>query len=152
MLARIAGAIVPPAVRQQTEHAALHDLYAEIPIRFPVLYEDLILGYRWEAGAELGSLELLANPMGHASLAGLLVSIRYDPHLAAALLPASLVPFARPAGGSYDPVCFRKSAGVRDCEVVQIDHESILCNHKIKVTAVLAPSFRRLVENVLSAR
>src|SRR5881296_4325855 len=127
ILGRLASAIVPCPLPHETDRAALRELYQGIPVRFPVLYEKLILGYRWEAGAELGGFELLANPPGDSSLQGLLTSIRYDGHLAKALLPGALVPFARPAGGSYDPVCFNGAAraGKHDYQVVQIDHESI---------------------------
>jgi hypothetical protein len=154
ILGSLVSAVVPHPLPLQTNRVALRQLYQEIPIRFPALYEKLILGYRWEAGAELGGFELLANPPGNSSLQGLLTSIRYDPHLAKTLLPSALVPFARPADGSYDPVCFNGAArtGKHDYQVVQIDHERILCYQKIKFTAVIAPSFRKWVESVLSAR
>ena len=145
---------MPAPTRQQSDRGALQDLYSDLPIRFPLVYEKLVLQYRWPEEAELGPLELLANPPGDPSFSGLSRAIRYDRHLAAALLPAAFVPFARPAGGSWDPICFDGSvrAGKHDRQIVRIDHESILCNDRIKIEAVLAPSFRSLIETALAAR
>ena len=47
----------------------------------------------------------------------------------------------------YDPVCFdiRSRTKSKDYRIVKIDHEEILCNHRVKVVAELAPSFERLM-------
>ena len=106
LLENAARAASPPLLAHETDPAALQKLYEEIPIRLPALYEALILGFRWEAESTLGEFELLANPPEDAFPHGLLSAMRYDPHLAKALWPAALIPFARPAGGDYDPICF----------------------------------------------
>ena len=86
-----------------------------------------------------------------AQLEGLLRQLLYDHILSEALLPAGLIPFARPAGGSYDPVCFniQKRRGKRDCQVVRVDHEEILCNSRIGRLTEVAPSFYDLVTRTL---
>lgn len=144
----------------QTNAKCLESLYADLPGRFPPLYERLVLSYRWPT-AELPDVPvekntwppspiLLPNPLGR-DLSGLLATIRSDSGHWEELAPNGYVQFARAWGGSYDPVCFdtsrRQSDG--DCPVVQIDHKSILCNFHIKVTAELADSFRELVHIIL---
>jgi len=37
----------------------------------------------------------------------------------------------------------------RDCLIVKIDREEILCNNRIRVVAELAQSFQQLVENTV---
>jgi len=48
-------------------------------------------------------------------------------------------------------VCFK--VAVRspngDCRIVKIDHEQILCNHRVKVVAELAPSFEQLIVDTI---
>ena len=154
LVARLVAVMIPTPVRLATDRAALQELYADLPIRFPAVYEKLISAYRWPEETEAGPLELLANPPGKSSFEGLSNSIRYDRHLTSALLPASFVPFARPVGGDWDPICFNGSvaSGKHDRQIVRIDHESILCNDRIKIEAVLASSFRSLVEGFVAAR
>ena len=140
----------------RTDAKYLETLYSALPGRFPPLYEQLVLSYRWPT-AELSEVLvekntwppspiLLPNPLG-VGLEGLLAAIRLNRGLWDELAPNGYLQFARAWGGSYDPVCFdtsrRKTDG--DCPVVQIDHEGILCHYQIKVTAELAGSFRELI-------
>jgi len=128
----------------QTESAELGPLYGKLPARFPPLYEDLVLSYRW-ADVDLGNLTLLANPPG-SGLGGLLRRISGDTGLWETLIPNGYIPFGKGADYDYDPVCFDiKTRTNRDYRVVKIDHEEILCNYRIEVVAELAPSFRALV-------
>ncbi len=68
-----------------------------------------------------------------------------DPGLSAVLLSRGLLPFARSADGSYDPICFLVNRG-REYPVVRIDHESVLLRSEPKVSAPLARSFLQLIE------
>jgi hypothetical protein len=73
-----------------------------------------------------------------------------DRNLQEVLVPAGYLHFARQWTGDYDPICFDTNRGYkREYPIVQIDHEEILCNRRLKVVAELAPSFRRLVEGYL---
>jgi hypothetical protein len=128
-----------------TDAADLDPLYGELPARFPPLYEHLVLTYRW-ADVDLESFTLLANPPGDG-LTGLLHHVvQGDGHLTTELAKNGYIQFGRATGGHYDPVCFEtKSRKNRDYRVVKIDHEEILCNHRIKVVSEIAPSFRALV-------
>lgn len=40
-----------PASRQSTDRSLLAELYARLPSRFPKLYEQLILTYRWQSSS-----------------------------------------------------------------------------------------------------
>jgi hypothetical protein len=133
-----------------SDQALLEGIYARLPSRFPPLYERLVLSYRW-ADVEVHSCMLLANPPG-PDLHGLLDQISQAPGLWNALLPSGYIQFGRARGGQYDPVCFdiksRKKS--RDCRIVRIDHEQILCNNRVKVIAEVAPSFEQLVRDTIS--
>ena len=123
----------------------LDPLYAKLPARFPPLYEQLVLSYRW-AEAHLHSFTLLANPPG-TDLGGLRAQIEQDKGLTGSLIPAGYIKFAKGPDMDYDPVCFdikRRTKG-KDYPIVKIDHEEILCNWHVKVVAELAPSFEQLM-------
>ena len=67
------------------------------------------------------------------------------------LIPAGYVQIGRPNSGDLDAVCFdlNRQAQNRECRVVQLDHEEILCNWRVRVTGELWPSFIKLVESAL---
>lgn len=132
-----------------TDRCCLDPLYARLPAPFPPLYEKLVLSYRW-AEVDLGTFALLANPPG-LDLTRLFGEVSKDPGLWQALIPAGYIQFAKGPDIDYDPVCFdtghqRKN---RDCPIVKIDHEEILCNNRIKVVGELAPSFEELVRDTI---
>jgi hypothetical protein len=135
--------------RWETPVEALDELRTALGVRLPALYERLVLSYRWPE-ADLGPFTLLAHPPGEG-LAGLLDEIRRDPAFCEELIPLGLIPFGRGPGGWYDPVCFdtrrRRSGG--DCRVVRLDHEEVLCNSRLREVAELAPTFRRLLEDLV---
>jgi hypothetical protein len=133
-------------IRFETPKRFLDKIYAELPnqFRFPRLFEQLLLSYRW-AEVDLGTYRLLANPPGD-DLNGFFQKMTH-PDLWDVLTSAGFIPFGKGPDLDYDPVCFdiktRKQGG--DCRIVKIDHEEILCNNRIKVVAELAPSFHQLV-------
>jgi hypothetical protein len=137
----------PSAIR--TEAAMLDLLYATLPARFPVLFEELVLSYRW-ADVDLRSFRLLANPPG-PDLSSLLASASHDRTLWGTLIPAGYVQFGRGPDMDYDPVCFdiRSRKKGRDYRIVKIAHEEILCNNRIKVVKEIAPSFDQLVRETI---
>jgi len=63
------------------------------------------------------------------------------------LLRAGYIRFGLGTDIDYDPVCFDISSRKknRDCRIVKIDHEQILCNDRVKVIVEIAPSFESLV-------
>ena len=66
-------------------------------------------------------------------------------------MPAGFLPFGKGPDIDYDPVCFDVSSRKkgREMRIVKIDHEEILCNHKVKVGAELASSFEALVQGTI---
>lgn len=132
----------PPVVAVPEDPAGLEGIYARLPGRFPLLYEQLLLSYRWE-DTDLISMRLLANP----GFSRLLSSLLYDPYMSKVLLAEGYIPFARAAGGRYDPICFDLSVrkGKRDCQIVWVEHEEVLCNSKIVIREIISPSFEDLV-------
>jgi hypothetical protein len=132
-------------IEVHTEHSALDPIYAKVPARFPVLYERLVLSYRW-AEVDLQTYTLHANPPG-ADLSGLLEEMSGDSYLWNSLLRAGYIPFGKGPDMNYDRVCFDISSRKknRDFRIVIIDHEEILCNDRIKVVKKLASSFYELI-------
>ena len=135
----------------ETDSHCLDPLYSKLPGRFPLLYERLVLSYRW-AEVDLGRYTLLANPPG-LDLSRLLNEISKDPALWESLVPAGYIRFAKGPDYDYDPVCFdlRKRKKNRDYRIVKIDHEEILCNSRVKVVTELASSFEELVRQTVSS-
>ena len=137
-------------IKFKTQQPFLQEIYAELPdnFRFPRLFEQLLLSYRW-ATVDLGNYRLFANPPGE-DLNGFFQQMT-SPDLWETLLPASFIPFGKGPDLDYDPICFdmksRKQGG--DCRIVKIDHEQILCNYRIKIIAELAPSFYQLVTQTI---
>lgn len=136
--------------RVETDRRCLDVLYSKLPARFPPLYEDLVLSYRW-AEVDLGSYTLLANPPG-PDLSRLFGQISKDPALWALLIPGGYIQFAKGRDYDYDPVCFdlRARAKNGDYRVVKIDHEEVLCNSRIRVVTELASSFEKLMHDTIS--
>jgi hypothetical protein len=131
-------------IKVQTDLTALDPVYAKLPARFPPLYEQLVLSYRW-ADVDLQKFTLLANPPGD-ELSGLLQKIMKAKGLWETPIPNGYIQFGKGSDMDYDPVCFDISSRKnRDYRIVKIDHEEILCNYRIKVVSEIAPSFRALV-------
>lgn len=133
----------------RTSRDALVDLYAALPTRLPPLYEQLLLSYRWPE-ADLGRFRLTANPLG-PGLTGFLEEMKGDPVLWREIIPRGWIRFGNGPDLNYDPVCFdiRQPRKDGDYRIVQLDHEEILCNSRIREVAELAPSFRELVQRTV---
>jgi hypothetical protein len=136
-------------LKMNTEASFLEPIYEKVPARFPPLFERLVLSHRW-AEVDLQSHRLLANPPG-PDLSGFLQSMSKDPAMWAALLQTGYIQFAKGPDLDYDAVCFDMSSRKknRDCRIVKIDHEEILCNNRVKVVGEVAPSFEQLMRNTI---
>ena len=133
-----------PSVRDQLE-----SLYQRLPGRFPALYEELVLTYRW-LEIDLQTVRLLANPPG-PTLSGLTQEIFRDPAIVDVLIPAGFVPFARAPDLNYNPVCFDlNSVKGGDCPIIQFEHEAILCHGRIGQSWRQTASFRTLMEETIN--
>jgi len=113
--------------------------------RFPVSYGSLITRYAFSA-FDAGGIHFFAN-RGDQSLDELSVAIFQDPNIAQVTHANNFIQFARPEGGSYDPICFdaRRSASNREYPIVRLDHEDILSRNTISSVTNIASSFYRFV-------
>ena len=121
-----------------SDRSLLDPIYAELPAQYPPLFESLVLSYRWPE-VELGLCCLMANPLG-PNLSGLLLR---DDNLTESLIPGGYIQFAKGPDYDYDPVCFDISARTKngDYRIVKLDHEEILCNHRLKIIEGIGPEF-----------
>jgi len=129
----------------------LEFIYAKLPCRFPTLYEDLILNYRWP-DVDLRLYTLLGNPIGF-DLSGLLAAIATrDKFMNPFLLKNGFIPFAKGSDMDYDPICFdlRFRRKDRELGIVKLDHEEILVHERINVIAEVASSFEDLVRMTIA--
>jgi len=116
-----------------------------LPKRFPVSYNSLITRYAFPA-FDAGGIHFFANS-GDQSLDELSVAIFDDQNIAQVTHADCLIQFARPEGGSYDPICFdaRRSANNREYPIVRLNHEDILCHNQIGSPTNVAHSFYHFV-------
>ena len=68
------------------------------------------------------------------------------------LLPKGYAQIGRPDTGNFDAVCFdlNQKTHNREYRIVQIDHEDILCNWKVRVLGELWPSFVKLMKSAVT--
>lgn len=132
-----------------TDSAQLDQIYEKLPARFPPIFEQLVLSYRW-AKVDLGTYRLVANPPG-PDLKGLLSEVARDEFMWKHLLRAGYIRFGKGPDMDYDPVCFDLSGRRKnkDYRIVKLDHEQILCNERTKIVAELANGFEELITETI---
>ncbi len=124
-------------------------LQARLPQRLPVSFRSFVARYGFGC-FEVGPLLIFGN-RGVSSEYELSDVVFCDRALYPTLLASGQLQFGRPAGGSYDPVCFdaTRRSKIGEHPIVQIDHEEVLCNSKIVVRTEIARSFFHFVNAVL---
>ena len=130
-----------------TPRAAMEELYRRIPHRFPPLYEELALSYRWLEVQLDGLVELYANTPG-PDLEAVFSKMTRDRAMTDVLFQRGLLPFGKAADGNYDPVCF-DTARVRadgDSPIVRVEHEALLWEVGLGRTWPVSESFRAFLE------
>lgn len=132
----------------KTNPEILAPLYSRIAGRFPLLYEQLVLSFRW-LEVDLEVIRLLGNPPG-SDFTDLTEATFNDPVIAEVLIPAGFIPFAR-SSINYDPICFdlNTMTSQRDCPIIQFEHEAILSDFKIGKHWQCWTSFRDLMTDVI---
>jgi hypothetical protein len=133
-------------IREENNALRLSGLEERLPKRLPQSFESLLSRYSfptfdvvgitffaWESDSSLYTTEA-ARPAGS---------------LSELLIPAGYVQVGRPDTGDFDAVCFdlNQRSQNREYRIVQVDHEDILCNWKVRVTSERWPSFIKLVES-----
>ncbi|HVS73173.1 MAG TPA: hypothetical protein VHQ47_18100 [Phycisphaerae bacterium] len=133
----------------RTQRSLLDEIYRTLPGRFPSLYEELLLSYRWIDIDLDDIITLYANP-SIASLRPVLEEITKDAGLTKVLFPQGLIPFGHPPKPSYDPICF-STHELRDgdCPILRIEHESVLCRGRIGDVWPIAASFEALMCEII---
>ena len=96
---------------------------------------------------EWGPVSFFGNSETY-DLFGLHIAPMRDDALWQTTRAAGLVYFGRPEPANYDPICFASSTGDREPPIVQLDHEAILIDGRIKVIREIAPSFLALAEHL----
>jgi hypothetical protein len=117
-----------------------------LPKRLPQSFESFLSRYSFPAfdvlEITLFSWDSDSNPYVEEATKGILSEL---------LLPAGFVQIGR-NDPRFDAVCFdwNKPAQNSESRIVQVDHEDILCNSKVRVMGELFPSFIKLIEDALS--
>ncbi len=126
-------------------------LEAKLPQPLPPSYRSLVSRYIFPA-FEINPLILLANT-GKTLYHEMTMAMAYDKVLSQVLLKNGYAQFARPHTGESDPVCFdfNRRAADGECPIVRISHSAIVSNSQVKVTAKIAPSFLKFVEQYIRA-
>jgi hypothetical protein len=135
-------------IRAEDNTSRLRAFEEKLPKRMPQSFESFLSRYSfppfdvfgitlfdWDSDANKYSVEASAPKNSLSEL----------------LIPAGYVQIGRPNTGDFDAICFdlNHQAQNREYRVVQVDHEDILCNWKVRVTGELWPSFVKLVESAL---
>jgi hypothetical protein len=137
-------------IREENNALRLSALEQELPKRLPQSFESLLRRYSfptfdvvgvtffaWESDSNLYTSEA-AKPAGS---------------LSELLIPAGYVQVGQPDTGNFDAICFdlNQRSQNREYRIVQVDHEDILCNWKVRVTGERWPSFIKLVESAVGS-
>lgn len=142
----------PGAFHWQMAHSTDADWLAEVehrlPFSLPPAFRSLLARYLFPSFAA-GPLTFYSVGVRSPDSHGMefRVAIFADRYMCPFLFKNGLLPFARPADVSYDPVCFDFRSSHRKSEpaVVRIDHEEILCNDRLRVREVISPAFDVLI-------
>lgn len=137
-------------VRTEDNAARLQILEEKLPKRLPQSFQSFLSRYSFSAfdvlGITLFGWDVASNEYIREASAP-------KNSLSELLIPAGYVQIGRPDTGDFDAICFdlNRQAQNREYRLIQVDHEDILCNWKVRVTGELWPSFIRFVESALSS-
>lgn len=125
------------------------ELERKLPKRLPASFRSLVTRYAFPP-FQVGELSLYGN-MGTNDVEEMSIAIFQDSIIAEGTLRAGYIQFARPASGSYDPICFdaRRAVNKREFPIVRLDHEELLCHDRIHVSEKLAESFYRFALDIV---
>jgi hypothetical protein len=131
-------------IRVEDNSSRLDELEARLPSRLPQSFEYFLSRYSFPA-FDAGGISFFGWESTSRGLFEV-VSVSKDP-LSETLLPSGFFQIGRPDTASSDAVCFDQNARKqnREYRIVQVDHEEILCNFRIKIVRELWPSFRKLI-------
>jgi len=142
-------------IREEDNASRLRIFEEKLPKRLPQSFESFLSRYSFPAfdvmGISLFGWDSDSNAYVEEASAAEGSSRRFPVHLSEFLIPAGYVQIGRPDGGDFDAICFdfNQQSQNREHRIVQVDHEDILCNSKVRVSGELWGSFVKLVESAL---
>lgn len=133
--------------RRELDIDWIEDLEARLARRFPASFGSLISRYEF-APFDLGGISFFGSTRQAAEPSQELRLAMFDPALGGWLAAKGYIQIGRPDTGDYDAVCFdtNQKKSNRESPIVRIDHESVFCHSRVRVTQLLAPSFYKLIE------
>jgi hypothetical protein len=137
-------------IRQEDNASRLRSLEKKLPKRLPQSFESFLGRYSFPAfdvvGITFFGWESDSNAYNKEALAA-------AGSLSELLIPAGYVQIGRPDTGDFDAICFdlNQQPQNREYRIVQVDHEDILCNWKVRVSGERWHSFISLLESALSS-
>lgn len=137
-------------IREQDNRSRLELFERKLPKRLPQSFSSFLSRYSFPAFDVLG-ISLFgwdSDSNGYIEEASATKG-----SLSELLLPAGYVQIGRPDTGDFDAVCLdlNQRRQNREYPIVQINHEEILCNWRVRVSADLWPSFINLMDSALSS-
>ncbi len=137
-------------VRVQDNTPRLADLERRIPKRLPESFASFLSRYSFPPFDVLG-----VSIFGWDSELNEFMQEAAGPKnsLSELLIPAGYVQIGRPDTGNFDAICFdlNRHSQNREYRIVQVDHEDILCNWKVRVSGERSPSFLHFMQSALSS-
>lgn len=132
-------------IREDNNLERLSAFEEKLPKRIPQSFSSLLSRYSFPS-FDVGGITLFAWD----SDSNLYATEASAPKgsLSELLLPAGYVQIGKPDTGDFDAVCFdlNGSQQNREYRIVQVDHEEIFCNLRVKISSELWPSFPSLIE------
>jgi hypothetical protein len=135
-------------IREEDNKTRLELLEGKLPKRLPQSFGSLLSRYSFPA-FDVAAISLFG--WERASIAYIEEVAAGNDSLSELLIPAGYVQIGQPETGSSDAICFdlNQKCQNRECRIVQVDHEEILCNWRVRVSGEPWPSFIKLVESVI---
>jgi hypothetical protein len=136
-------------IRDENNESRLGMFEEKLPKRLPQSFASFLSRYSFPAfdvvGISLFAWDSDSNPYTQEAAAA-------KGSLSELLLPAGYVQIGRPDTGDFDAICFDMNEQRQNQEyrIVQVDHEDILCNWKVRVSGERWPSFTKLIDSALS--
>ena len=127
-------------IRPDDNASRLRMFEKKLPKRMPQSFESLLSRYSFPAFDVLG---ITLFEWDSESNKYIVEASAPKNSLSELLIPAGYEQIGRPDTGDFDAICFdlNREAQNREYRVVQVDHEDVLCNWKVRVTEELWPSF-----------
>jgi hypothetical protein len=137
-------------IREEDNKLRLASFEEKLPKRLPQSFTSLLSRYSFRA-FDVGGISLFEWDSDLNAYTAEACATKGS--LSEVMLPAGYVQIGRPDTGSFDGICFdlNESKQNREYRIVQIDHEEILCNWRVRVSREPWSSFVKLVESALSS-